>query len=95
MNYKTIIHSEAKRELEKARDYYKEIEYDLALSFLENADTQIKIIKENPFLFQVKYKNYREVLLKKIPFIIIYEVEKEVIYVDSVFHTSKNPINKP
>ncbi len=51
MNYKIIIHSEARRELEEARDYYKEIEYDLALSFLENIDAHIKIIKENPFIF--------------------------------------------
>ncbi len=95
MDYKIVIHSEAKRELEEARDYYKEIEYDLALLFLENIDAQLKIIKENPFLFQIKYKNYREVPLKNFPFIIIYEIEQGIIYVDSVFHTSKNPINKP
>ncbi len=95
MAYKLIIHSQAKKEIAEAIDFYKRINPNLALSFFNLVDAHLERIKENPFLFQIKYKNYREAFLKKYPFIIIYEVSENSIYVDSVFHTSRNHTSKP
>lgn len=95
MNYKVVIHPEAKQELKEARDYYRNIDLKLAQAFLDSVDSYLKIISENPFLFQIKYKDYREAYLRKFPFSIIYEVDNDYIYVDSVFLTHRNPENKP
>ncbi len=95
MKYQLIIHQQARQELKEARDYYKKINPDLARSFLFIVDEYLKTIKDTPFIYQIKFKNYREAVLRTFPYVIIYEVEDNFIYIDSIFNTYRNPITKP
>ena len=39
-------------------------------------------------------KNYREIILRKYPFAITYRVDKDVVKVINIIHTSRNPIKR-
>ncbi|MBI2966516.1 MAG: hypothetical protein HYY40_01715 [Bacteroidetes bacterium] len=43
---------------------------------------------------QTKYKNFREALLKRFPYLIVYEIVKDKTVIHSFFHTSRNPKKK-
>ena len=64
--------------------------------FLSYLKSYLKVLKANPELFEIKKKPYyRELPLVKFPFVIIYEIIENDIIIHSVFHTSRNPQNKP
>ena len=46
---------------------------------------------QNRFLDSI---NYREIILRKYPFVITYRVDKEIIKVINIIHTSRNPIQR-
>lgn len=54
----------------------------------------IQYISQNPFHFQVKYKNYREGIMKAFPYVVIYQVLDELIIISSVFPTKDDPGKK-
>ena len=39
-------------------------------------------------------KNYRQIILKTFPYVVVYEIVEEAVVVFAVFHTSQNPIKK-
>ena len=51
-------------------------------------------LKVNPYLFQRKYKHYREAVFKKLPYYIFYEIIGNLVIVHSFFHASRNPKGK-
>jgi plasmid stabilization system protein ParE len=45
----------------------------------------------NPFAFsKIRYRDFRRILLKKIPYKIIYRTEENIIYVFAVFHQARS-----
>jgi plasmid stabilization system protein ParE len=52
----------------------------------------LTLIAANPKAYPQKRSPYRESVIDKFPFIIIYElVEEDAIYILHIFHTSRNP----
>lgn len=53
------------------------------------------LIKENPFLFPIKFAHIREAVVKRFPYVINYEVtEQKQIIVSAIFHTQQHPKKK-
>jgi len=46
---------------------------------------------QNRFLDDI---NYREIILRKYPFVITYRIKKEVVKIINIIHTSRNPIQR-
>ena len=92
--YHIIITETAEAEYNDAYWYYEEKQNGLGVSFDCEADQLLKTIKKNPLLFQRKYKQYREALLRRFPYLIVYEIIHENIIVHSFFHTSRSPGKK-
>ena len=46
---------------------------------------------QNRFLNNV---NYREIILRKYPYVITYHVDKSVVKIINIIHTSRNPIKR-
>lgn len=68
----------------------------LAKKFLKEIDHYLDLIAENPLQFAIKFSDrYRFAVLKVFPFFIVYRIEEdqELVYVISIFHTSRNPVN--
>lgn len=94
MTYILELKEYAKAEIIEAYLYYEEKRTGLGEEFLEHLDTYFERIVANPKHFPQKRKPYREAFIKRFPFLIIYEIEKNKIIIYSVFNTWQNPVRK-
>jgi hypothetical protein len=86
----------AEKEISESIEFYESRKKGLGKQFLSYLKSYLNVLKLNPKLFEIKKKPYyRELSLVKFPFVIIYEIVKDDIIIHSVFHTSRNPQNKP
>ncbi|TRW24829.1 type II toxin-antitoxin system RelE/ParE family toxin [Flavobacterium zepuense] len=95
MGFKLDILLSAKIDIWESMDWYNEKQPGLGNRFYEDFAATVKYIITNPYLFPVKRRPLRECVLKKFPFIIIYDIHEENVIIHAVFNTSKNPGQKP
>ncbi len=96
MDFKIKILKLAQIEIEKNVDFYESRSKGLGKRFFIYLKSYYQILKTNPELFEIKKQPfYRELPLVKFPFVIIYEIFDDNILIHSVFHTSRNPEEKP
>lgn len=96
MSFKIVIEPRAIFDIQEAVDYYDFKQIGLGEYFIQALEEHIEILRKNPF-FQIRYKDYYGLPIKKFPFIIFYFTDEEVkiVYVVSVFNTSLNPKKYP
>jgi len=89
------IAPEAQEEIAKAIEWYESKSEGLGKEFYNYLDGYFKTLLEGNVLFSIKRKPaYRELPLKRFPFVIIYEQTETEIYIFSVFNTHQNPKEK-
>ena len=93
-SFKIEITTLANEEYVSAFHYYEEQQIGLGTKFEKETDYLIDKLKENPYLFERKFKQYREAVYKKFPYFIVYEIISESVVILSFFHTSRNPKRK-
>src|SRR2546422_104826 len=91
MTYRLIIRKRAENHLIEAYDWYEKQKSTLGKEFLFCVDASLMAVKNNPMLFQLRYKNIRCALIPRFPYGIFYFVDKNKIVVIAVFHLSRNP----
>ena len=93
MSYSFVNKPAVNSDIEDAVDYYKTINPELAVAFLNRLKEAKKYIFDYPIGFQTKYKNVRTVFLKQFPYHIHYIVDdvKKQIVVLAIIHAYKNP----
>ena len=84
---------EARLQIEHAADWFNEQHSGLGLKFLQEIDSTIRYIRNNPEKVQMRYKNVRIKFLKKFSFGLHYIYQENSIYILAVFHTSQSPQN--
>ena len=90
-----IIDPEAQIEIDKAIEWYGSAKEGLGFEFYNYLEGYFKTLQQNEAYFQIKRKPiFRELPLKRFPYVIIYEHTYEEIYIYSVFNTRKDPITK-
>ena len=90
-NYQILIEEDAKFDIAEGYDWYLKISQKVSVSFLNQIKQTINYLEENPFLFQIVYKDYRQVPVKKYPFVIIYKIETQIVKIYRVFPTNMDP----
>ncbi len=96
MAFNIVISPLAAKEIDASIFYYNSRKTGLGFEFLVYLKGYLSILKRNPELFPLKRKNiFREIAMTKFPFVIIYEIVNEDVVIYSVFHTSRNPADKP
>lgn len=93
--FKLIISEKAENQIEEVFSHYNLISDKVADNFLIQLHNCINTIHKNPTIFQVFKTHFRQLPLKKYPYIVVYSIEnKNTIVILSVFHTSRNPNKK-
>lgn len=87
------IEEVASNEINNAYLWYEEQSTGLGDKFLKSLDRAFSAIQKSPNGYE-QFDRHRQYVMKKFPFIILYEVTKDTLYVDAVFHTSRNPDEK-
>lgn len=89
MVYKIIVKPKAEEDLSKAIEYYNKKRENLGAILFSEISLIIERIKENPELFQKKYKDFRISFTKKFKYGIHFTIEKESIFIHAILHTSQ------
>lgn len=92
--YNLEIKIEAIAEIEDAFYYYEEQQKGLGDAFEKFVDKTINAIIKTPSGFKTISNERRQAVVKKFPFVIVYEIFENNIVIFAVFHTSRNPSNK-
>ncbi len=96
MANKIILTSKALKELDESFLWYEERLEGLGDRFIGFIEKSFHLIELNPERFPLKTKSFREFVVDKFPYVIIYEYikEEQKIIVLHVFHTKRNPKRK-
>ena len=96
MTYSFNLRQEASEEYVNAFDWYREQEPKLGDKFQKAVSNKLNLICTNPYHYKASYKNFREALIHKFPFLIIYAIDEDIksITVIAIFHTRRNPKKK-
>jgi plasmid stabilization system protein ParE len=92
--YKINYSELAEAEFIETYNYYEKQSTGLGEQLISETETIIAAISKNPYLYQRKHKHYREAVLKKFPFFLVYEIHGNAVIINSIFHTSRNPGSK-
>lgn len=90
MNYKVVIVDEAKLDFREALKYYKDINHKLSRRFNQTFKESLKIIKEKPELFQIRFEDVRIKVFKTFPYLIHYTIYEDLIVIKAILHSSRN-----
>jgi hypothetical protein len=66
--------------VEEAFDWYLQRSEFAAMHFLDCLDKALQTVERNPFLFQVQQRNFRQVVLKPFPYVVIYRIRKNDVF---------------
>lgn len=93
MTYKLITRSTFENDLKEIIYYYKCIDINLARRFLKELKKVKLYLIKDPKGFELKYKNVRQIELKKFPYLLHYFINEPdlVVYLIAITHTHKNP----
>jgi len=94
--FASVYTARAEKDLVDSFTWYEQQQKGLGDRFIDAVKSKINKIEQNPELFAIKYKSYREASVSIFPYVIIYRIihRKKIIRIFSVFHTAKNTKNK-
>lgn len=86
-----IIKSRATGMMQEAYQWYEQQKQGLGEEFLTELDSYYTKLQSHPEYFGKIKKNFRQAVLKRFPYVIVYEIIKTEVVVFAVFHTKSNP----
>jgi plasmid stabilization system protein ParE len=89
-----IITNRAISDIEKAKKWYSEQQPNLGIKFADYIFKCFDEINKRPFSHPSKYAQTRELFVKKYPYLIIYTIEENFIFILRVFPCKTNPKSK-
>jgi toxin ParE1/3/4 len=91
MSFSIFIEKRALNDIQDAINYYDSQLVGLGEKFNFALDKHITAITKNPF-YQLRYKDYRALPIKKFPYLILFYLDEEAntIIITAVFHTKQN-----
>ena len=92
--YQLVIKPRAIEMVKEAYEWYNEQQAGLGDLFLDELESYYDRLEELPLTYSKIKKNFRQAVLHKFPYVIVFEIIKRDIVVYSVFHTSQNPRKK-
>jgi toxin ParE1/3/4 len=96
MSFTVVIEKRALKDVQKAIDYYDEQQVGLGKKFKNDLDKHITAISKNPF-YQLRYKDYRALPIKKFPYLILFYIHENsnTVFITAVFHSKQNTNKLP
>ncbi len=93
MPFELIISSKAVNETNDAYLFYERSSVGLGERFLESLEGVYKNLCLNPqyYGYMNKVKDLRDIKIKNFPFVIIFQIVSDKVFVLRVFNTSRNP----
>ncbi len=91
MNREVIVRPEAKQDVRDAAAWYRGISPSLGEAFIAAVDSALAVASEQPEAFQVVYRSFRRILLRRFPYALFYLVTSRSIVVAGILHQARDP----
>lgn len=91
MSFRIEVRDLASIEFIDAYLWYEDQRDGLGEEFHDAVQEQFAFLRERPEGFAKWRGQYRKIALHRFPYIIVFQVLKDVVVVYSVFHSSRNP----
>jgi plasmid stabilization system protein ParE len=92
--YHLIIKPHAIEMAQKAYQWYEKQRVGLGDLFLSEVENCYDRIESSPLLYAKINKNFRQIILRTFPYVIVFEILNDDVVIYAVFHTSRNPRRK-
>ncbi|HTK22022.1 MAG TPA: type II toxin-antitoxin system RelE/ParE family toxin [Mucilaginibacter sp.] len=92
--YQLVIKPKAIEMAKEAYEWYNEQQAGLGDLFLDELEGYYDKLEELPLAYSKIKKNFRQAVLHKFPYVIVFEIIKKEVVIYSIFHTSRNPRKK-
>jgi addiction module RelE/StbE family toxin len=90
-----VVYSEiAKVDLLRIYNWFENEQPELGQKFIDSVEKAENSNIKSPLGFECRYKNTREIQISPFNYLLIYTVEKSVIYVHAIFPGKSNPKKK-
>ena len=90
MSWPIDFHPEVHGEVDAAHDWYEAKRERLGVEFLDELQSVIQEISDNPQRFGICEGDIREGLLPRFPYAIFYRVLRNRIRILAIYHTSRD-----
>jgi len=96
MSYSLVLSERALNDLVEAWEWYDYKQEGLGDKFKATIYKSLNTIKLNPEIGTIRKRSYRDIVVARFPYIIIYRVDKrsKTIFIATIFHTGRNPLKK-
>ncbi len=91
MKYEIIIPAVVREEVTEAVDYYNFKQKGLGDDLYYDLIEKLEFIQKAPSSFQLYHTSYRQALLKKFPYLVIFRVFDNKVLVNKFIHAKKHP----
>jgi len=85
-----IVKPDAEIDIRQAHAWYTSIHPGIARRYLLELDTAIKFLIQFPQASPVCLNACRQFVMKRFPYLIIYECADDIIFIHAVFHASRD-----
>lgn len=83
----------AQIDFDDAADWYGSYSDELRITFIAAIDAALELVRRSPASFPVvSGTQVRRAIVRKFPYIILFTLQSDHIFIYSIFHTSRNPI---
>ena len=90
MNWHLIVRARATVDLQKAHDWYESQQKGLGIKFVSATGEAFLLLEMNPYICQIYFKKFRQMLTAGFPYRIIYFVDGRHVVVARVFHSAQD-----
>lgn len=84
-------HPDAFEEMVEAAIFYEEHQEGLGGRFLDTIEHSLTKISNHPTIWRADQRGRRKYRVKQFPYLLIYKISQETIYILAVAHTSRRP----
>ncbi len=85
------FHPEAVLELNEAIDWYSEREPSIAWALSEEVRIAVESLKNDPVRYPMLGPRHRFLLLKRFPYLLVFQATDQKVYVLAVAHAARRP----
>lgn len=91
MTYRLVVQPLAKADIFAAKEWYVSQQPGLELQFRDQLDAAFRRIESNPLAFAIVYRNVRQAILNRFPYVVSFVVTGETVRVIAVLHGRRRP----
>jgi len=90
VKWRLDVRTRAKTDVRKAHEWYEKQQAGLGADFVVAVKDAIGSLKANPYICQLYYRKYRQLLPKRFPYRIFYLIDGEKIVVFRILHSAQD-----